>query len=116
MKYQVIEQHRSEFPNPIIVTKGDKLIVGEKSDENEIWNNWYLCETQHHVTGWVPGQIIKMLSDNEGEVLEDYSAKEMDVDVNDQLVGTRELNGWIWCQNLASNEEGWVPAENLKRI
>lgn len=116
MKYQVIKEHRSEFPNPIIILKGDKLVIGEKSDEHEAWNDWYFCETRDQVKGWVPKQVIKWLKGNEGEALEDYTAKEMDVDEGEILSGTKILNGWIWCQNLSSKEEGWVPAENLIHI
>ena len=116
MKYQVIKKHKSEFPNPIIITKGDKLIIGEKSDKHEAWNDWYFCETQDQIKGWVPKQIIKWLSDNEGEVLENYSAQEMDVDEGALLTGTKKLNGWIWCQNLSSKDEGWVPLENLVQV
>lgn len=113
MKYQVIKKHQSEFPNPIIFSKGERLIIGEKSDEREAWNDWYFCEAPNQIKGWVPKQVIKWLSDNEGEALEDYSAKEMDVDKGEILIGVKELNGWVWCQNSSSKEEGWVPVENL---
>ena len=116
MKYQVIKKHRSEFPNPITITKGDKLIIGEKSDENEAWNDWYFCEAQNNIKGWVPKQIIKWLNNNEGEALENYTAQEIDIDEGDILTGTKILNGWLWCQNPASKEEGWAPIENLIQI
>lgn len=116
MKYQVIKKHINEFPNPITFSKGEKLLIGEKSDEHEAWDNWYFCETQDQLKGWVPGQIIKWLNDEEGEALENYYAKEMDVGEGEILMGERVLNGWVWCKNLTSNEEGWVPAENLTQI
>ncbi|PHI28902.1 SH3 domain-containing protein [Budvicia aquatica] len=97
MKYRVIKQHTSEYPNPIVMAKGDRLIIGEKFDDNQAWNDWYFCETQDRVKGWVPKQVINWLSGNQGEV----------------LTGIKELNGWIWCQHPDSKEEGWVPAENL---
>ena len=90
-------------------------MIGEKSDENEAWNDWFLCRTKDQVEGWVPVQIIGRLNGAEGEALEDYSAQEMDVEPGNVLNGTRELNGWIWCENLSSKEEGWVPAENLEQ-
>ena len=48
MKYQVIKTHQSEFPNPIMISKGERLIIGEKYDEHDAWNDWYFCETQNH--------------------------------------------------------------------
>lgn len=116
MKYQVIKKHINEFPEPITIFKGDKLMIGEKSDAHEAWNDWYFCETQSQLTGWVPKQVIKFLKDNEGEVLENYTAKEMDVDEGEILIGERELNGWIWCKKDSSGEEGWIPSENLVHI
>ncbi len=113
MEYRVIKQHTSEFPNPMVISKGERLTVGEKSDDNEAWKGWYFCETQDQIKGWVPMQIIDWFNDHEGEARESYSAKEMDVNVGEVLTGTKELNGWIWCQHPDSKEEGWVPAENL---
>lgn len=108
--------HKSEFPNPINFSKGDRLIIGEKSDEHEAWNDWYFCETQDRNNGWVPKQVIKWLGNNEGEALENYTAKEMDVDEGEVLIGIKVLNGWVWCQNPSSKEEGWVPLENLATL
>ncbi len=116
MKYQVIKMHRNEFPNPIIISKGDRLIIGEKSDEHEAWDDWCFCETQDQIKGWVPKQVIKWVSDSEGEALENYCAKEMDVNDGEILIGAKILNGWVWCQNPSSKEEGWVPVENLVQI
>lgn len=113
MEYRVIKQHTSEFPNPMVISKGERLTVGEKSDDNEAWKGWYFCETQDQIKGWVPKQVINWLSGNQGEALENYTAKEMDVSEGEVLTGIKELNGWIWCQHPDSKEEGWVPAENL---
>ena len=33
MKYKVIENHRTEYPNPILLSQGEKVILGEE-DEN----------------------------------------------------------------------------------
>jgi hypothetical protein len=116
MKYQVIKKHKSENPNPVIIFKGDKLIIGEKYHECEDWDDWYFCETPNHIKGRVPKQVIKWLSSNEGEALANYFAKEMDVEEGDLLTGTKKLNGWVWCLNLSSQEAGWVPIENLVQI
>ena len=116
MKYRVIKTRKSECQNLVIIFKGDKLIVGEKYNECEDWGDWYFCEVQNHIKGRVPKQVIKWLSRNEGEALANYFAKEMSVEVGELLIGTQALNGWIWCQNFSSQEEGWVPLENLVQI
>ena len=112
-KYTVIKMHTSEFENPLMLSMGDRLIIGEKSDDYEAWDGWYFCETEKHSKGWVPEQIIKWLGDKEGEALEAYWAKEMNVEKGEVLMGSQILNGWVWCQRPSTKEEGWVPLENL---
>ena len=112
----MIKKHKSESPNPVIIFKGDKLIISGKYHEFEGWDDWYFCETPNQIRGRVPKQVIKRLSSNEGEALTNYFAKEMDVEEGDLLTGAKKLNGWVWCLNLSSQEEGWVPIENLVQI
>ena len=61
MKYQVIKRHQSEFPNPVIISRGEKLVIGEKYEENKAWNDWYFCETEDRNKGWIPKQVIQWL-------------------------------------------------------
>lgn len=115
-KYLVITSHESEFPNPITFNKGAPLVVGEEHEGAEGWENWFLCSTQGQEPGWVPGQIIERLSDTEGRALEDYTARELDVREGEKLIGTRGLNGWLWCEKPDSSASGWVPLQNLKEM
>ena len=114
MDYIVIKEHRTEFPNPIILKQGEKIIIGEESSED--WLNWVFCtKTDGSNKGWVPKQIIKHI-DNCGEITEDYSAKELDIDEGTIVEGIKELNGWLWLKNKNTNEIGWVPMENVKKL
>lgn len=114
MKYTVTKPHRSEYPNPIKLNKGDALTVGEQYEGPEGWENWFFCNTPDQTGGWVPKQVIEQKADGTGRALEDYSAQELDVDVGEVLSGSRTLNGWVWCQRHANPEMGWVPLENLR--
>ncbi len=77
-------------------------------------DNWYFCTTADQTNGgWVPGQLIDAMG-AEGIVLEDYTAKELDVNEGESLTGLKELNGWTWCVRTLDSAEGWVPNENLK--
>ena len=116
MKYQVIKRYKSEFSNPIIIFKGDRFTISKKYNGYGASDDWYFCETQNHIKGLVPKQVIKWLSDNEGEARVNYFAKEMDADEGEVLIGIKVLNGWIWCQKPSSKEEGWIPVENLVQI
>ncbi|MDN7142097.1 hypothetical protein KC131_15730 [Pseudomonas sp. JQ170] len=107
MKYIVVEPHRSEYPEPISFAKGAALTIGERYEGAEGWDNWYFCTTPGHAGGWVPGQVIERLQGERGRALEDYCARELDVDPGERLEGGRQLNGWVWCSK--GDQAGWVP-------
>lgn len=109
MIYTAIAAHRSEYPDPIVLRQGDALIVGERYAGPEGWDDWYFCSTPAHSGGWVPAQVIDRQADGSGRATEDYTARELDVDVDDTLVGGRVLNGWVWCRRASPPGEGWVP-------
>jgi hypothetical protein len=114
MEYIVIENHSTKFPDPIILKQGEKIIIGEESSIN--WPNWVFCtKTDGSNKGWVPKQIIKY-EDNYGYIIDDYSAKELDIDKGAVVEGIKELNGWLWLKNKKTNETGWVPIDKLKKL
>ncbi|WP_409049737.1 SH3 domain-containing protein [Alcaligenes faecalis] len=51
MKYLVTTPHRSEYPNPLVLKKGDCLKVGELYQGPENWDNWIYCSTNEHSGG-----------------------------------------------------------------
>lgn len=61
-------------------------------------------------------KVIQRLKNANGLALEDYTARELNVHEGEQLIGTRMLNGWVWCIKAVSEESGWVPLENLKEV
>ncbi|OLS62348.1 SH3 domain-containing protein [Pseudomonas putida] len=130
MLYLVIEPHRSEFPEPISFVKHTPLAVGERYEGDEGWDNWYFCDVPGQQGGWVPGQVIRILAAGQGVALEDYTARELDVDSGQRVFGARQMNGWVWCSyvepegliagNAGSHKvgtelkSGWVPLRNLQ--
>jgi len=116
MDYEVIKEHRSNYPNPITLSKGQSVILGKKYDGPEDWDNWVYCSTiDGSQEGWVPEQIIQA-KEGVGVVLDDYTAKELNVEVGETVVGIRVLNGWIWCEKANGKESGWVPKDHLKPL
>ena len=112
MEYIVTEDHRTEFPDPLLLRQGEEVIVGEESSHN--WPNWILCtKADGSNKGWVPKQIIKQ-EKNYGKITEDYSAKELDIDKGTIVEGIKELNGWLLSKNKKTNEIGWIPLEKMK--
>ena len=114
MKYIVIKRHKSNYPDPIILEKGEKVKLGQKYDGPEDWPNWLYCyKLDSSKEGWVPEQNIRKIGEY-GIVKEDYTAKELNVEEGEQVEGKTELNGWIWCRRNKNCEEGWIPKSNLR--
>lgn len=116
MQYRVIKAHRSEFPQPITFAKGAVLEVGEVYQGDDGWDNWYFCTTPGQQGGWVPAQVIERLGEQAGRAREDYTARELDVDIGDELLCVRSLNGWSWCTRSRDAQAGWVPSSHLRHI
>lgn len=114
-KFVVIKSHISEYPDPIHFSAGDLLVVGEKYAGNEGWDNWYFCSF-NGLSGWVPKQLIEIASENTGVAKENYSASELNVEVQEYVIGFKKINGWIWCEKLSTEAQGWFPELNLKEI
>lgn len=112
--YVVMQENKNSNEDPIELKMGDVVKLGEKSNDTETWANWIYC-TSHRTqkAGWTPIQILKI--DGESAVATtDYIATEMTVSIGDILIGSNELNGWVWCVREADAESGWVPLNCLK--
>ena len=109
-QYVTITTWTPVYKNPIILNKGDFVKIGEEDDE---WKGWQWCITSNN-SGWVPKQIIKLLTETEGEILENYSAEELEVDINETISAIKETNGWILGRLDRTGKEGWLPKEILK--
>lgn len=115
-QYVAIKDHTSEYPEPITFEKGAPLTVGEKYEGPEGWDNWIFCDSPGQKSGWVPAQIIEIVSDKVARAREDYTARELNVRKGDLLFGSQTLNGWAWCKRSGSSESGWVPLGNLQEV
>ncbi|MHB9796313.1 SH3 domain-containing protein [Pseudomonas sp. MT3] len=113
MRYDVIQPHRGEFPEPIAFTRGTMLRVGERYEGEAGWQDWYFCSTPGQEDGWVPAQVFRLTAPGVAMALEDYSARELDVEVGERLEGARVLGGWCWCSRTGG-ESGWVPLACLR--
>ena len=114
MKYKVIENHRTEYTNSILLSKGEKVFMGEESYQD--WPNWIFCtKLDKSNSGCVPKQIIE--NDNDfGVIIENYSAKELNINIGTIVEGIKELNGLLWIKNLETSEIGWVPLKKLEKL
>lgn len=114
-KYIITKKWIESYENPIILKNGDRVSVDLSVKDLDVdWANWGWCTSSAQMTGWVPTQILKRLSNNpdntqDAIVAEDYSAYELSVDKGDIVFGNRILNNWLWCRKQNLEQEGWVP-------
>lgn len=110
---KIKEAYSTPYEAPIILNIGDIVNLDEKKTE-EKWYGWIWAENTTH-KGWIPIQIVDIFANNKkGRVLESYSAKELNVDVGDFIETVKSLNGWTWCKNIQTKEEGWIPNEIIE--
>lgn len=99
--------------NPIELEVGDVVVLG-KEEKEEKWKGWIWAESNTN-KGWIPIQIVEFSEDRtKGIIKEKYSAKELDVQVQEEIVKIRSLNGWSWVKRISNNEEGWIPDEIIE--
>ncbi len=108
MEYKIKKDYKSQYKDPITLSAGDIVTLGEEEKE-EKWKGWIWAE-HNSQTGWIPLQIVDIMPDLKGKIIENYSAKELDVNKGEIVVSIKEMNGWIWVMN-EKNEDGWIPAE-----
>lgn len=115
LKAVAISNYSSQYQDPIVLKKGETVRLGQEESE-EKWKGWIWAENETH-GGWVPIQILKIdQSKLTAQVLEDYSAKELDVEKGDTITVSQQLNGWLWSKSNKSNDVGWVPEENIQYL
>lgn len=120
-RYVVVCKWIESYENPIILKKDEKVVVNLAIKETDPeWVNWVWCTAGNGMKGWVPTQILNICENlpNEQQIaiaLEDYSAYELPVKQDEIVIGSRCLNGWLWCRKENSTKEGWVPIRCLKR-
>lgn len=110
MKYRVMRAYRSEFPEPLLVRKGDRLRF-ERRPTN--WAGWLYCVTESGASGWVPENWTVAESETTCRMNRDYVARELNVDPGDTFESELEESGWAWGRS-SHDELGWVPMENLE--
>ncbi|ASG09184.1 MULTISPECIES: SH3 domain-containing protein [Vibrio] len=112
MEVIVVEEHTSEYPNPIYLKQGDEVQLGEMDDE---FPNWIFVATDSGVQGWTPAQYIEPISGTKkGILLHDYDAVELNTQFGEKLTVLFELNSW-YRVSRSTGEVGWVPVKTVKR-
>lgn len=114
MKLKISKSYLTKYLNPIILNKRDKVILGRK-EQKPVWDGWIWAESDNNA-GQIPVQLVSTNDGINGIILDNYTAKELDVTEGDTVILIKELNGWYWVRHLITNEEGWIPKENTTII
>lgn len=108
----VVKAYKNQYPDPICVVVGDVVALGK---HDETWQGWIWAENTTH-SGWIPEQMIASDDGKSGKILADYTAKELTVNVGETVTVLQTLNRWCWVKHSVSNDEGWLPEENLTSL
>lgn len=108
--YRVVSDYRAAYPDPIVITAGERFQVGESDRDNPAWV-W--CTGSSGKGGWVPAVYVRRDGDV-GVALRDYSAMELSVRAGEGLTVLDDEAGWVWARD-ERGQLGWVPLENVDR-
>lgn len=107
---KAILYYRSPFPDPLIASKDTVVRLKERADAEP---GWVYGISPDDKEGWIPRQWLR-IEGNRGTLLRDYDATELNLEVGDELLVTRVLNGWYWARKT-DDSEGWIPARAVRR-
>jgi uncharacterized protein YgiM (DUF1202 family) len=108
---RVIHEYQSPYSEPLFISAGEELTIGEKESE---WSGWIWCTNQNGESRWVPEKYVERKG-NTGIALYDYEATELSVSFGEELTMGKEESGWIWCMNQ-KGQSGWVPADHVGKF
>ncbi|ENX5638492.1 SH3 domain-containing protein [Salmonella enterica] len=76
LRFAATDSHISEYPDPMSFICGTSVIIHEKYEGEEGWDNWYYCTIPGHTGGLVPGQILERCEGTyRGIARQDYNAR-----------------------------------------
>ncbi len=102
LRYQV------EYRNPIQVKAGERAEVGR---EDEDYPGWLWCRAADGREGWVPAELLSEERPR-ATALVDYSAKELAVEIGEEVEIEETRHGWARVRN-ARGELGWIPESHI---
>jgi hypothetical protein len=105
MRHRILQDYSVQYPAPIRVSAGQVVRVGRQDDQ---YPHWWWCLGTDGKEGWVPGALLELHGD-EGVVLRDYDATELDVHAGEDVLVREEIMGWSLVTN-ARGDSGWVPS------
>jgi uncharacterized protein YgiM (DUF1202 family) len=102
--------YQVQYANPITIIKGERLNVGRADDQ---FPGWRWCTARDGREGWVPTELLSH-EGTESTILQDYSARELEVHTGEVVVVEDDRHGWLLVRNV-NGEKGWIPANRVHK-
>jgi len=109
MKARVIKQYISEFPDPLLLKKGDGVHIDLSMDKHAGWKFGHTDDNQ----GWIPEAYLDIKGDT-GTLIRGYDATELTLKEGQLLDIHDEESGWLWCKT-EDEKFGWCPKEVVEQ-
>lgn len=113
MKYRVIEDYRSPYPESLIFHKGDHVIIRQEYQENPNWSDWVWCDGSNGVQAWTPKSYLNIHGEN-GVLQRNYNARELSVTEGEEIE-ISEIVGGFGMAVKGDGDTGWVPMNVLEK-
>lgn len=109
MRARARTAHHIPDRDPLRLSVGDRVVIGERSDE---WPA-FVFVTAKHGEGWVPERHLEQRGDSALVVL-GYDTTELPLTRGQEVlvIEQDEPSGWWWCRD-DRGREGWVPMAAL---
>jgi len=109
-KARIRLQYQVEYQNPIQVKTGERVHVGQADNA---YPGWLWSRATDGREGWVP---VELLSRERplATALVDYSAKELAVQIGDEVEIEEVRHGWALVRNT-QGEVGWIPESHIDK-
>ncbi len=112
MRARVVRAHAVIYADPIAFCAGDTLRLGHRDDE---YVGWIWATAADGRAGWIPAEAVASDDGEHARALRDYTARELAVEIGDEVSVDHALAGWVWVRN-ARGDEGWIPAGHVEAI
>jgi SH3-like domain-containing protein len=109
MKARVLQAYQAQYPDPISVPAGATVEVERRDEE---FTGWLWCQASDGRSGWVPETILSSRVPGPAVLSEAYSARELTIEVGEEIECLREYDGWILGRN-GQGVVGWFPAAHV---
>ncbi|MET0289358.1 MAG: SH3 domain-containing protein [Pseudoxanthomonas sp.] len=111
----MIVDHRAPDREPIRVSRGDAVTLGERDTD---WPDFIWTTLAQGLGGWMPMNVFELDTHETGSMAtarEDYDTRELEVDAGQLITVEREHAGWWWAYDL-HGRSGWIPARSIELI